>query len=195
MENGSKSAIIIAVVALLAIGGGTAFLLTRNNDTKEETTKTTQSSQETTKVSEPTQNIVEVAVGNPDFSTLVTALKAADLVTALSDETKSYTVFAPTNAAFNKLPAGTVETLLKPENKSTLSGILTYHVVDSAVLSSQLSNGQVIKTLNGGKLTVEISGGMVYLVDAKGGKAKVTTADVKTTNGVIHIIDAVVLPS
>jgi uncharacterized surface protein with fasciclin (FAS1) repeats len=104
-------------------------------------------------------------------------------------------VFAPTNAAFNKLPAGTVETLLKPENKGTLSGILTYHVVDSAVLSSQLSNGQVIKTLNGGNLTVEISGGMVYLVDAKGGKAKVTTADVKTTNGVIHIIDAVVLPS
>jgi len=195
MENGSKSAIIAAVVVLIAIGGGTAYLLTREDETTTESNPTSQVNNEEEVVApEPTQNIVEIAAGDENFSTLVTAVTAASLVDALSDASKSYTVFAPTNAAFNKLPAGTVDTLVKPESKDTLTGILTYHVVDSAVLSSQLSNGQVIKTLNGGNLTVEITDGMVFIVDAKGGKAKVTTADIKATNGVVHVIDAVLMP-
>ena len=145
-------------------------------------------------------SIVEFAVASKDHTTLVAALKAAGLVETLSGK-GPFTVFAPTNDAFAKLPAGTVENLLKPENKATLSGILTYHVVPSALLSKDVvkavadAGGTLaVKTVNGGTVNVTVENGSVFLTDAKGGKAKVILADAVQSNGVIHVIDGVVLP-
>lgn len=146
------------------------------------------------------QNILGVAVGSKDHTTLVAALKAAGLVETLQGA-GPFTVFAPTNAAFDKLPKGTVETLLMPENKATLSGILTYHVVagnvDAATLTGLIkkSNGTaVVKTVNGQELKASVVDGKVIITDAKGGKATVVAADLKASNGVIHVTDAVSLP-
>jgi uncharacterized surface protein with fasciclin (FAS1) repeats len=146
------------------------------------------------------KSIVEIAIGSKDHTTLVAALKAADLVTTLSGK-GPFTVFAPTNAAFDKIPADALANLLKPENKATLAGILTYHVVagniDAATLTSLIkkSNGvAVVKTVNGQELKASIENGKVILTDAKGGKATVTAADLKGSNGVIHVIDAVLMP-
>jgi uncharacterized surface protein with fasciclin (FAS1) repeats len=127
------------------------------------------------------------------LSTLVAAVKAAALVETLQG-TGPYTVLAPTNEAFDKLPAGTLDTLLKPENKDQLASILTYHVIQGQVLANQLTNGQKVKTVNGQELTVEIANGTVAFVDAKGGKAIVEKADVNASNGVVHVINAVLLP-
>ena len=147
-----------------------------------------------------TKTIVENASAATDLSTLVTALKAAGLVDTLAGK-GPFTVFAPTNQAFAKLPTGTVETLLKPENKATLTGILTYHVVPGTHPSSQLaaaarSHGghSTLKTVQGEELTVELKDGKVWVVDAKGGKSAVTTADVMQSNGVVHVIDSVLMP-
>ena len=139
--------------------------------------------------------IVDVAAANSTFSTLVTAVKAADLVGTLSG-TGPFTVFAPTNAAFAKLPAGTVETLVKPENKATLVNILTYHVVSGAVMAADVVklDGKAVKTVQGGELTVGVKDGKVTLTDANKGVANVTAVDVKASNGVIHVIDAVLMP-
>ena len=136
------------------------------------------------------KTIVEVAAGNPDFSTLVAAVKAAELADALSGE-GPFTVFAPTNEAFNKLPSGTVETLLKPENKEKLQGILKYHVVSGKVMAADAVklDGQMASSLSGEKFLVEVKNGSVY-VDG----AKVTTTDIQCKNGVIHVIDTVMLP-
>lgn len=133
------------------------------------------------------ENIVEIASGNKDFSTLVAAVVAAGLAETLSG-TGPFTVFAPTNEAFAKLPAGTVEELLKPENKEKLAAILTYHVVAGKVMSKDLSNGQKAKTVNGQEITVTIGD------DVKIDTAKVTTADLEASNGVIHVIDSVIMP-
>ncbi|WP_408609053.1 fasciclin domain-containing protein [Allopontixanthobacter sediminis] len=148
----------------------------------------------------PTRNIIENAVNSADHTTLVAAVKAAGLVETLSGP-GPFTVFAPTNAAFAKLPAGTVDTLLKPENKAALSGVLTYHVVPGRVTARDLmrmidaGGGMAqLKTVNGGTLTARLSGGNVVLVDAKGGTATVTQADVMQSNGVIHVTNAVSLP-
>ncbi len=147
-----------------------------------------------------TPNIVGVASGNENFSTLVAAVKAADLVKTLSTE-GPFTVFAPTNAAFEALPKGTVESLLKPENKTTLTSILTYHVVSGKVMAADVvkainDNGgeYVVETVQGNKLTLSLDGDSVILTDAKGGKATVAQADVAASNGVIHAIDAVIMP-
>ncbi len=139
-----------------------------------------------------TQNIVQVASSNPDFSTLVAAVKAAGLVDTLSGP-GPYTVFAPTNEAFAALPAGTLDTLLKPENKATLQGILTYHVVPGSVYAKDVKPGMVT-TVNGAKFTVSIAGGSIYLTDDKGNKAKIVMTDIAASNGVIHVINAVLLP-
>jgi len=146
------------------------------------------------------KSIIETAVASNDHSTLVAAIKAADLVGVLSGE-GPFTVFAPTNAAFDKLPEGTVQTLLKSENKLTLQGILTYHVVSGKFNAKDVialiknGNGKaIIPTVNGGKLTAMIIDGSVYIADENGNKAKVTAADLDQTNGVIHVIDSVVLP-
>ena len=133
-------------------------------------------------------SIVEIAVGNDDFSTLVAALKAADLVEVLSGE-GPFTVFAPTNAAFEKLPAGTVESLLEPENKQKLTDVLTYHVVPGAVYASDVVELSEAATVQGGAITITVADDGV-MVD----NAKVVTTDIEASNGVIHVIDGVILP-
>ena len=141
----------------------------------------------------PSKNIVENAVNSKDHTTLVAAVKAAGLVDTLSSK-GPFTVFAPTNAAFGKLPAGTVDTLVKPENKATLTKILTYHVVPGKLEAADLKDGKKLKTVEGEELTVKAAGGKVMLVDAKGGTSTVTIADVNQSNGVIHVIDTVLMP-
>ena len=147
-----------------------------------------------------TKNIVENAMNSADHTTLVAAVKAAGLVETLQGK-GPFTVFAPTNAAFDKLPAGTVETLVKPENKETLTKILTYHVVAGRYDSKKLSqlikkgNGQAwLKTVSGGTLTARMNGNGITLTDEKGGTSNVQIADVYQSNGVIHVIDTVVMP-
>jgi len=149
----------------------------------------------------PTKNIVENAVNSKDHTTLVAAVKAAGLVDTLEGP-GPFTVFAPTNEAFAKLPAGTVDTLLKPENKDQLVKILTYHVVAGKVSSKELvklikSGGgkAMLKTVAGGTLTASLQGSKVVLTDEKGGTATVTIADVYQSNGIIHVVDAVLLPN
>ena len=134
--------------------------------------------------------IVDIAASNPDFSTLVTALKAAGLVDALKGK-GPFTVFAPTNAAFAALPAGTVDTLLKPENKAKLVAVLTYHVIAADIPSSALAGKTLTSpaTLQGGTLAIDGTMGV------KINNATVTTADIKASNGVIHVIDKVLLPA
>lgn len=147
------------------------------------------------------KNIVETAVGNDQFSTLVAAVKAAGLVDTLAGD-GPFTVFAPTNEAFAKLPAGTVETLLKPENKATLQKVLTSHVVagnvDAATLVSLIKKGHGYKnvsTVSGDTITARVTkGGKVYIFDESGGVSNVVATDVKTSNGTIHVIDKVLLP-
>jgi uncharacterized surface protein with fasciclin (FAS1) repeats len=147
-----------------------------------------------------TKNIVENAVNSADHTTLVAAVKAAGLVETLQGK-GPFTVFAPTNDAFGKLPAGTVETLVKPENKATLTNILTYHVVagryDSKKLMQLIKKGggqATLKSVNGGTLTARMNGAGVTLTDEKGGMSNVTTADVYQSNGVIHVVDTVLMP-
>ena len=142
----------------------------------------------------PSKNIVENAVNSKDHTTLVTAVKAAGLVDTLSGK-GPFTVFAPTNAAFGKLPTGTVETLVKPESKPTLTKILTYHVVSGKMNAADLKDGQKLKTVEGEELTVKASGGKVMIIDAKGGSSTVTIADVNQSNGVIHVVDTVLMPA
>jgi uncharacterized surface protein with fasciclin (FAS1) repeats len=161
-----KNILTLAIVALLA---GTA---TQRSFAADATDK---------------QTVVAIAAGNPDFSTLVAAVKAAGLAETLSGE-GPFTVFAPTNEAFAKLPAGTVETLLKPENKAKLAGILTYHVVAGKVMAADVKTSKV-KTVQGGELDVVVKDGAVT-VDG----AKVVKTDIVGSNGVIHVIDTVVLP-
>ena len=146
------------------------------------------------------KDIVDIAVGSDVHSTLVAAVKSADLVNTLKSA-GPFTVFAPVNDAFSKLPAGTVDFLLKPENKTTLTKILTYHVVagnlDAAAVLEAIKKGNgkaSLKTVSGGILTASLDNGKVKLTDEKGGSAYVTTTDLKGSNGVIHVIDAVVLP-
>jgi uncharacterized surface protein with fasciclin (FAS1) repeats len=147
-----------------------------------------------------TKNIVENAVNSADHTTLVAAVQAAGLVDTLASP-GPFTVFAPTNAAFGKLPAGTVDTLLKPENKGTLTTVLTYHVVPGRLSAGQIAdmakkNGgkAVLTTVQGATLTIWGKDGKWYVTDAKGGKAQITIADVMQSNGVIHVVDGVLLP-
>ena len=146
------------------------------------------------------KTIVDVAVGSNDHTTLVAAVKAADLVSTLQSA-GPFTVFAPTNAAFAKLPAGTIETLLKPENKPTLVKVLTYHVVagnlDAAAVVKAIKDGGgkvTLKTVSGGSLTASIKEGKVILTDENGAVSTVVATDLKAGNGIIHVIDSVVLP-
>lgn len=148
----------------------------------------------------PSKNIVENAMNSKDHTTLVAAVKAAGLVETLKSA-GPFTVFAPTNAAFDKLPKGTVETLLKPENKKMLQTVLTYHVVagkmNSADIAKAIKAGggkATLKTVSGGTLTAWMKGSDLYITDENNNSAKVTIADVNQSNGVIHVIDAVVTP-
>jgi uncharacterized surface protein with fasciclin (FAS1) repeats len=147
------------------------------------------------------KDIIDNAMASADHTTLVAAVKAAGLVDTLKGK-GPFTVFAPTNAAFDKLPAGTVDTLLKPENKAMLTKVLTYHVVagkyDSKKIMSAIKKGNgkaTFKTVSGGTLTAMMSGSSLVLTDEKGGTSTVTIADVMQSNGVIHVVDTVLMPN
>ena len=148
----------------------------------------------------PTKTIVENAVNSKDHTTLVAAVQAAGLADTLNGP-GPFTVFAPTNAAFAKLPAGTVDTLLKPENKAALTNILTYHVVSGAMTSKDIGKAiragggtATLTTVQGEPLTARMMGGRLMLTDAKGGTSMVTIKDVMQSNGVIHVVDTVLMP-
>ena len=148
----------------------------------------------------PAKNIVETASAAPNLSTLLAAVTAAGLVDTLASH-GPFTGFAPTNTAFEKLPAGTVGTLVKPENKATLTKILTYHVVAGKLTSTDIVGAikagggkATLNTVSGDKLTARLSGNSVVITDGKGGQSAVTTVDVMQSNGVVHIIDSVLLP-
>lgn len=149
----------------------------------------------------PTKNIIQNAVNSKDHTTLVAAVKAAGLVDTLSGP-GPFTVFAPTNEAFDKLPAGTVDNLVKPENKATLTKILTYHVVsgkyNAKKLEQMIKKGggkATLKTVQGDELTFGMSGNNIVATDEKGGMATVTIADVYQSNGIIHVVDSVLMPN
>ena len=146
------------------------------------------------------KTVVDVAVGSPAHTTLVAAVKAAGLVETLQSA-GPFTVFAPTNDAFAKLPAGTVDYLLKPENKPTLTKVLTYHVIagtfDATTVVKAITDAKgslALKTVSGGTVTASLKNGKVVLTDEKGGSATVVATDLKAGNGIVHVIDAVVLP-
>jgi len=146
------------------------------------------------------KNIVQNAMNSKDHTTLVAAVKAADLVATLESK-GPFTVFAPTNEAFDKLPAGTVDNLVRPENKKKLTDILTYHVVPGKITAENLmekinagGGTAMLKTVNGESLTAKRDGNSVELTDANGGMSKVTIADVMQSNGVIHVVDTVLMP-
>lgn len=189
----------LSVIAMIA------FTSCKNNESKEKRTEQEETTEESYDSSEEAsmeeqQTIVEIASGNDDFSTLVTAVKAAELVETLNSE-GPFTVFAPTNDAFAKLPEGTVASLLEPENKDNLSGILTYHVVSGEFMAADVvdaigeNDGSfTIPTVQGGELTATLEGENVVLTDANGNTSTVVITDVDASNGVIHAIDAVVMP-
>ena len=189
---------LLKTLSIFAVAG---LLFTSCGETKKETTE--EVVEEVMEVKEEvveTPNIVGVAAGNDAFSTLVAAVTAADLVGTLSSE-GPFTVFAPTNDAFAKLPAGTVEGLLKPESKDALTGILTYHVVAgkfeaAAVIEAITANDGkfTVPTVQGGSIDLSLQDGSVILTDANGGTATVIIPDVAASNGVIHAIDTVVMP-
>jgi uncharacterized surface protein with fasciclin (FAS1) repeats len=182
--------LVLVIVAVVAVGG--IFLLSGDgdDDSDNDTNNEANDRQETedTDSEEPSQTIAEIATADSDLSTLVTALEAAELVDVVADENANLTVFAPTNAAFAEIE-DTVNTLLEPENQADLQNVLQYHVVDGAAFSGDLSDGQVIETLNGETLTVEIRDGDVFINDAQ-----VVIADVEASNGVVHVIDTVLVP-
>ncbi len=178
---------------------------TENSENKATENTESTNKEETSETKEGTdkdaKDIVAVASGNDDFKTLVAAVKAAELVETLQGK-GPFTVFAPTNAAFEKLPKGTVEDLLKPENKDKLKGILTYHVVsgklDAKAVTEAIEKGNgkaTLKTVQGEEITASIDGEKVIITDAKGGKSTVAKTDVMASNGVIHVLDTVIMPA
>ena len=177
---------ILNMLAALAISS-IAFVACNNGETKKAET-TPEVVKEAPLVVAAPKDIVDIAIGSPDHTTLVAAVTAAGLVETLKGA-GPFTVFAPTNAAFAALPAGTVEGLLKPESKAALTNILTYHVVAGSVKAADLKDGQKVKTLQGEELTVSIKDGKVMI-----NGANVTAADLSGTNGVVHVIDAVLMP-
>jgi uncharacterized surface protein with fasciclin (FAS1) repeats len=191
----SKRFALLAAVAAVAISGATVSSVSAQMADKEKTVQVGGAPMY------PSKNIVQNAVNSKDHTTLVAAVKAAGLVDTLQGA-GPFTVFAPVNAAFAKLPAGTVDTLLKPENKQTLTTVLTYHVVPGRMTAASLmkavkdGNGQAtFKTVAGKELTVKQAGpGKLTVTDAKGGMSVVTIADVMQSNGVIHVVDTVLMP-
>ena len=165
-----------------------SFAIACDQKTETTTEEMTEPVVEEVVVQETPNTVVDVAVGSPDHTTLVAAVTAAGLGETLSG-TGPFTIFAPTNAAFDALPAGTFDGLLKPESKDALTGILTYHVVAGNVMAADLTDGQVVKTLNGQDIKVSIKDGKVMI-----NGANVTAADLKGSNGVVHVVDAVLMP-
>ncbi len=186
----------LAFVGLLAVGSLLAAACSDDDDsTSTDTSAETSTTEDMTESTEAMadETIVEIAAGNPDFSTLVTAVQAAGLAETLSGE-GPYTVFAPTNEAFAAIPAETLQSLLEPANQETLTQILTYHVVAGEVMAADVAPGEV-ETVEGTPFTIEVEGSDVFIVDGQGGRAQVVTTDIVASNGVIHVIDAVLIPS
>ncbi|MDT0606329.1 fasciclin domain-containing protein [Croceitalea rosinachiae] len=193
-----KQLLALALIGGLMTAHGCADTKKKNTAEETETAETEIQKEEVIEVQTP--NIVGVAAGNENFSTLVAAVKAAGLVETLSGE-GPFTVFAPVNTAFEKLPEGTLDGLLKPESKATLTSILTYHVVSGNVKAADVvkaiqdNNGSfAITTVQGNTLTASLDGENVILTDAKGGTSTIVLTDVEASNGVIHAIDTVVMP-
>ncbi|SDA81881.1 Uncaracterized surface protein containing fasciclin (FAS1) repeats [Algoriphagus alkaliphilus] len=177
----------LRILSLAVASFATVFAVSCSSEPKAEVTEETMEVVETAPVEAP-KTVVDIAVGSPDHTTLVAAVTAAGLVETLSGP-GPFTIFAPTNAAFAALPAGTVENLVKPENKDQLTSILTYHVVAGNVMAADLTDGQKVTTLNGQELTVSIANGVVKI-----NGATVVAADLAGSNGVIHVVDGVILP-
>lgn len=190
---------IIGIVAVVIVAGAGIFLATNNSDDDEPATSTTSQTSEPAQTNETenseveSKDIVALASETSSLSTLVTAVKAGDLVSTLQGA-GPFTVFAPTNDAFAALPAGTLDTLLKPENKEQLKGILTYHVVSGKVMAKDLKDGQEVTTVQGAKLTVKLMDGKAYLIDTKGTQIEITSTDIEASNGVVHVISGVLMP-
>jgi uncharacterized surface protein with fasciclin (FAS1) repeats len=191
----SKRFALLAAAAALAVSGAMVSSVSAQMADKEKTVQVGGAPMY------PSKNIIQNAVNSKDHTTLVAAVKAAGLVDTLQGA-GPFTVFAPTNTAFGKLPAGTVDTLLKPENKQMLTTVLTYHVVPGRMTTASLmkavkdGNGQaMLKTVAGKDLTVKQAGpGKLTITDAKGGTSTVTIGDVQQSNGIIHVVDTVLLP-
>jgi len=183
MQDSKSGLIVVAVVVLAVIGFGAWALMRDDNATNTSTTQTQSQEQQAPE----SKNIVEIAAGNPDFSTLVTAVTEAGLVETLSGE-GPFTVFAPTNAAFDKLPEGTLEDLIA--NPDKLRNILTYHVVSGEVKAADVVKLDKATTVQGQDITITVDGDMVKL----NGNSTVTATDIMASNGVIHVIDTVLLP-
>ena len=178
----------LRLLSFVAAAAVSTFAMSCGSKPAEEVEETMVEVVEEAPVMEVSNTVVDIAIGSPDHTTLVAAVQAAGLVETLMGE-GPFTVFAPTNAAFAALPAGTVEGLLKPEAKADLTAILTYHVVAGNVMSGDLSDGQMVTTLNGKQLKVTIKDGNVMI-----GGATVVAADLAGSNGVVHVIDKVLLP-
>ena len=189
MKRSIVRSVTAVALAGFALGACSSDKQTAATTTTEQSTTT---EAPTTTAAPAAKTIVDIAAGNADFSTLVAAVKAAGLAETLSGP-GPFTVFAPTNAAFAKLPAGTVEDLVKPENKEKLAAILTYHVVAASVKAVDVKPGPVT-TVNGATFTVSLEGGKVILTDGQGNKSTVTSTDIEASNGIIHVIDTVLLP-
>jgi uncharacterized surface protein with fasciclin (FAS1) repeats len=191
MEKNKKSLPLIAIIVItIAFSGLIVYVVSQNSKDTSESIEQESRADYSENIE---QNIIDTASSYDSLTTFVTAVAAADLVDTLNG-VGPYTVLAPTNDAFSALPAGTLESLLLPENQPQLSNILTYHVISGSILSTDLTNGQIVETVSGKSLTVEITDDGVFFVDANGGRAKVSTADLEASNGVLHIIDAVLLP-
>lgn len=193
---------IIGIVVAVVLIGGAAYFMSQNKSTDTNTTAQNQTSSEEKTAMEkkegvlvggammtPDRDIVDNAVDSKDHTTLVAAVKAAGLVETLKGA-GPFTVFAPTNAAFEKLPAGTVETLVKPENKEKLTGILTYHVVSGSYKAADLTDGMTLKTVQGEEITLSQKDGKWWI----NGSAMIEIADVISSNGVTYVIDTVIMP-
>jgi uncharacterized surface protein with fasciclin (FAS1) repeats len=177
----------IAVLAVAASMTVLAAACSSNDDATPSSPSETAAEAEMTDMT-----ITDVVAGNEDFSTLLAAVDAADLGETLSGS-GPYTVFAPTNEAFAALPSGTLDTLLEPASQDDLAAILTYHVVPGTVMAADVAPGEVT-TVNGAAFTISVEDGNVYITDGQGNQAQVTQTDIEASNGVIHVIDAVLLP-
>ena len=199
--NSTKAKMMASAIAVAALGlGGCMSMDDGNMGASESSSARMENPMVGGAAMYSTKNIVENAVNSKDHTTLVAAVKAAGLVDTLMSA-GPFTVFAPTNAAFDKLPAGTVATLLKPENKGMLSSVLTYHVVAGTMTSTDIAAAiragggtATLNTVQGGTLSGRMMGNKLVLTDAKGGRSTVTITNVMQSNGVIHVVDTVLLP-
>ena len=199
--NSTKAKMMASAIAVAALGlGGCMSMDDSNMSASESSSARMENPMVGGAAMYSNKNIVENAVNSRDHTTLVAAVKAAGLVDTLMSA-GPFTVFAPTNAAFDKLPAGTVDTLLKPENKGMLTSVLTYHVVAGTMTSTDIAAAiragggtATLNTVQGGTLTGRMMGNKLVLTDAKGGRSTVTIANVMQSNGVIHVVDTVLLP-